>query len=591
MSRSPRSNRRVEWPRIIQGRIRRLRVVRMLRAIGRSRHAQALGRHGVFAGLLLLLVGVSWSALGAAAQRLGPQPGLAVVCSMPTGPDGRAPNSATAPTVPTSVAAPTVTVTATVEMRAARVCAYPIATDARSSLMYPAVDARGNVWFGKMGANTLARLDPRTGVLREWAVPGGRGGIMDTIVDAQGAVWFTESAANFLGRFDPSDERFTRIPLARSNGQAAEPQRLWSDASHGAIWCAAHQGMQLGRLIPATGEVDMWDVPRLTILDSVARPFSVAVAGDGMVWFGAAERGGALGRLDPARGAVKLYPLPACSGWAQDVIALAPDPTTGRVWFIDHQYACMGYVETATGRVVAWQMPPAPDGGAARVVNALVRDPETGALWLTSTGANALIRYLPETQIYTYYPLTTPKSIPYGLTLDEAGEREEVQPRQDGRQALVVAGEAAEAAQPGEAALDHPAAGQAREAALGRGQLDDRRVDAVGGGIWAWLDAHPAAGAARRYSLDRPRPAPPSPWAALATPDRTCLQPSTISPVWTRRVALGGADAARARMRATCGRPYGRAVAADPGTSQPTEALVPTGASASVWPVRSVRLT
>lgn len=420
MSTSPHSNRHVEWPRIILGRIRRLRLVHVLLAVGSSRRAQALGRHAVFAGLLLLLVGVSWSALSVAAQRLDPQPGPAVACSVPTEPAVQPPNTAASPTVLTSVTSPTGATTAAVETRAARVCAYPIVTDARTSLMYPAVDAHGAVWFGKMGANTLARLDPRTGALREWTVPGGRGGIMDTIVDAQGAVWFTESAANFLGRFDPSAERFTSIPLARSNGQGAEPQRLWSDATRGAIWFTAHQGMQLGRLIPATGKVDMWDVPRLNIIDSVARPFSVAVAGDGMVWFGAAERGGTLGRLDPATGSVKLYPLPECSGWAQDVIALAPDPTTGRVWFIDHQYACLGYVETASGRVVEWRIPPAPNG-EARVVNALVRDPQTGALWLTSLGANALIRYLPESRTYTYYPLTIPKSIPYGVALDPAG--------------------------------------------------------------------------------------------------------------------------------------------------------------------------
>ncbi len=290
-----------------------------------------------------------------------------------------------------------------------------------ASLMYPAVDAQGMVWAGKMVANTLVRLDPRTGALREWPVPGGKGGVMDTIVDEQGAVWFTESAANFIGRFDPRSERFTTFPVPQVDHLNAEPERLWRD-TRGAIWFTEHQGMRIGRLDPATGAIRLWDVPRLAVADGVAHPFSIAVTEAGEVWFGAAERGGALGRLDPATGAVRLYPLPACDGWPQDIVALAPDQA-GRVWFIEHQEACMGYIETATGQVTEWRTPPAPPApdGEARTLNALVFDPATNALWLTSTGANALIRYTPDTRAYTYYPLPIPRSIPYGVALDQAG--------------------------------------------------------------------------------------------------------------------------------------------------------------------------
>ena len=309
----------------------------------------------------------------------------------------------------------------TAVVRLARVCAYMTPTAAGASLMYPAVDAHGMVWAGKMVANTLVRLDPRTGAMREWPVPGGRGGIMDTIIDGHGAVWFTESAANFIGRFDPGAERFTTFPTPQVDHMNAEPTRLWLDG-HGALWFTAHQGMRIGRLDPATGAIRMWVVPRLAVADGVAHPFSIAVTAAGEVWFGAAERGGALGRLDPATGAVRLYPLPPCGDWPQDIIALAPDQA-GRVWFIEHQYACMGYIETATDSMTEWRTPPAPPApdGEARTLNALVFDPATGALWITSTGANALIRYMPDTRAYTYYPLAIPRSIPYGVALDQAG--------------------------------------------------------------------------------------------------------------------------------------------------------------------------
>jgi hypothetical protein len=64
----------------------------------------------------------------------------------------------------------------------------------------------------------------------------------------------------------------------------------------------------------------------------------------------------------------------------------------------------------------------------------------------------------------------------------EAGKGDEVQARQCLGQTLVVACQAAEARGPGEAALDHSAAGKQDEAALGSdglGQLDDLQADAV----------------------------------------------------------------------------------------------------------------
>lgn len=378
----------------------------------RMRLAQVMRRHGLFSTSVLLLVGISIYILQNPLQHLVAQqrtPSCTVPqgAAVPTAPATAPMDGSDAPSAPRAVT-----------VHSVPVCVYTMPTDGNTSLMYPAVDARGMVWFGKMGKNALMRLDPRTGVLREWTVPSGLGGIMDTIVDAEGAVWFSESAANFIGRFEPRTERFTAFPLPRIDSMNAEPVRLWDDA-RGGLWFTAHQGMRLGRLDLTTGAMRLWEVPRLAVVDTVAHPFSIAVTATGEVWFGAAERGGALGRLDLATGAVRLYPLAPCHGWPQDVIALAPDQA-GRVWYIDHQYACMGYIETATGQVSEWQVPPAPSG-EARVLNALVFDPTSGAIWMTSTGANALIRYQPGARTYTYYPLTIPKSIPYGLALTQEG--------------------------------------------------------------------------------------------------------------------------------------------------------------------------
>jgi virginiamycin B lyase len=80
--------------------------------------------------------------------------------------------------------------------------------------------------------------------------------------------------------------------------------------------------------------------------------------------------------------------------------------------------ASVGMIDAQSNVVTMWRVP-APVG-ETRVINGLTLGSD-GALWLTSTGANALIRYAPQENAYTFYALTIPKSVPYGLTRDRQG--------------------------------------------------------------------------------------------------------------------------------------------------------------------------
>ena len=45
-----------------------------------------------------------------------------------------------------------------------------------------------------------------------------------------------------------------------------------------------------------------------------------------------------------------------------------------------------------------------------------------GDVWFASNDANALIRYAPGANTFTFYQLAVPSSIPYGLALDATGD-------------------------------------------------------------------------------------------------------------------------------------------------------------------------
>jgi virginiamycin B lyase len=289
------------------------------------------------------------------------------------------------------------------------------------------VDGAGNLWFGELKANKLARLETRSGHVQEWLPPEGRNNLYTTAVGADGSIWFTEQESDYLGRFNPTTEQFTRYPLGAApegKGLSAGPQAVAVDGS-GMVWFTEVNAGRIGRLDPRAGTLQRWDVPQRpqrlasgtsdgsSSSPNRTMPFDLALAADGGVWFGELA-GGALGRLDPTTGHIALFPLADATA---QVFAVALDGH-GRVWFTDLAAGMLGVLDPATGRI---RTIPVPDllGNPAGLYDLLVAP--DGAVWCASVGANALVRYQPDQDTFTLYALPTPESTPYGLALDRSG--------------------------------------------------------------------------------------------------------------------------------------------------------------------------
>ncbi|HEY1387469.1 MAG TPA: hypothetical protein VGF38_02905 [Ktedonobacterales bacterium] len=314
------------------------------------------------------------------------------------------------------VAAPQPTATqvairANVRVVPAQMHIYPT-TDPRASLMQPVVDREGQVWFGEMRANKLARLDLRSGEVREWDHPGGRFGLMMSTLGPDGAVWFTEENSGYIGRFDPTTERFTIFPLAAPSGDSPGPQHLQFD-QHGQLWFTLNHSSQIARLDPATGAIRAWDVLPVEG-ERAPHPYSLAVTPEGIVWFGAALYGGVVGSLDPSSGAVTVHRLGRPTA---QITSMASDKR-GNVWFTELQFNRLGQINTRTGEVTEIALPE--PVGATTGNYALDVAPD-GAVWITSFDANAIIRYTPESNAFTFYTLLVPNSVPFGMVVASDG--------------------------------------------------------------------------------------------------------------------------------------------------------------------------
>ena len=116
-------------------------------------------------------------------------------------------------------------------------------------------DKAGVHWFtGQNGV--VGRLDPRSGEMKVFDAPKGRGayGIQTT---PDGVVYFTSLAGSYLGRIEADGDAVTVLEPP-TKGQGA--RRVWSDST-GVLWVSEWNSGQLTRFDPKTNAWKSWKAP------------------------------------------------------------------------------------------------------------------------------------------------------------------------------------------------------------------------------------------------------------------------------------------------------------------------------------------
>ncbi len=101
------------------------------------------------------------------------------------------------------------------------------------------VTSDGMVWYGDYRRGYLARLDPATGDVTEWALPGGRDSRPYAMAaDRVDRIWLVETGVQpnrFVG-FDPRTETFTSVPVESGGGSI---RHMYFDEESNSIWFGA----------------------------------------------------------------------------------------------------------------------------------------------------------------------------------------------------------------------------------------------------------------------------------------------------------------------------------------------------------------
>jgi virginiamycin B lyase len=138
--------------------------------------------------------------------------------------------------------------------RAVKVWSLP-ADSGYTNLNTAIFDGKGVHWFtGQSGI--YGRLDPRTGEMKVFEAPKGRGpyGIHAT---PDGTVYYASLAGSYIAKLDSETGKATVIePPTKRQGA----RRVWSD-SKGNIWVAEWNSGNLSRYEPRTGKWSAWRAP------------------------------------------------------------------------------------------------------------------------------------------------------------------------------------------------------------------------------------------------------------------------------------------------------------------------------------------
>jgi len=236
-----------------------------------------------------------------------------------------------------------------------------------------------------------------TPLWRDFAVPPGSHP-HDVAPAPDGSVWYTAQRKGVLGRLDPASGNVQEIAL----GEDAAPHGVIVGPD-GSPWVTDGGLNAIVRVDPASHAVKVFPLPADHPRANLNTPtFDHA----GVLWF--TGQNGIYGRLDPRSGEVRVWDAP--KGVGPYGITTTPD---GHVYYASLAGSYIAEIDTASGaaRVIE---PPEPHQGARRIWA-----DSKGALWVSEWNAGRIARYDPRTRAWQSWRLPGDNPMPYAVYVDD----------------------------------------------------------------------------------------------------------------------------------------------------------------------------
>jgi streptogramin lyase len=232
------------------------------------------------------------------------------------------------------------------------------------------VDSDGYAWYASFGEQVLARVDTKTGAVKEWDIPtlkpGLPTGVLGVEFDRDENIWLGMQFQGGIAKFDRKTEKFQtwRLP-PELDGEHVQINQVAPEHSHvdGKVWFQDAGTYTVLRLDTNTGHIESfapYDVPRPNVYDVISDEQNNGY----FTVMGASH----VGRIDAKTGKIEIF-------------------------------------ETPTPRS-------APRRGM------FGRD---GKVWVGENRGNAVASFDPMTKTFKEWHAPTPYSLPYDVTADRFG--------------------------------------------------------------------------------------------------------------------------------------------------------------------------
>ena len=265
----------------------------------------------------------------------------------------------------------------------------------------------GSVWFTEEMANKIGRVDPKTGVFREYSLTGEKNSRpRGLVIDSDGSIWYAANSAGFIGKLEPNTGKVTAFKMP--DPKAKDPDSLTFDL-RGILWFTLPTANMLGRLDSASGAITLKPVPTEN-----ARPNGILVLKHGSLVF--SEAGSSkIGFIDPKTFVIHEYPLPP--GSRSRRLAIAADENT--LYFTDFSGGNLGKLDLSVGATVLLPSPGGPDSNPY----GLTLTPD-GMVWYTETGAqpNNIVRFDPRFSKFASAPIPFATGAVHDVTATRDGQ-------------------------------------------------------------------------------------------------------------------------------------------------------------------------
>jgi virginiamycin B lyase len=252
----------------------------------------------------------------------------------------------------------------------------------------PLAASDGSIWWTGMFANVVGRLDPKSGMMKEYKLKTAMSGPHGLTEGKDGNIWFTANTGGYIGKLDPKtgDVQEFRMP----DPMARDPHTPRFD-KNGKLWFSLENSNMVGRLDPQSGDIKLVTMPKPRtnpygmVMTSKGTPVVCLFATNEIVSF----------ELDTM--AIKEYMLPNKDARPRRIAITSDD----MIWYADYGSGHLGRLNLATGEVKEWPSPSGPQSQPYGIM--AIKD----VIWYNESAPrpNTLVRFDPKTEKFQSWPI------------------------------------------------------------------------------------------------------------------------------------------------------------------------------------------